>query len=390
MWGFMQIDHFLLQRDWSPEVPYRPLGNAAERFGRFIVFTEERDFSSDSQMGRMGKAGSALRKLFSLPGATLRALASIDKSYYTIENSEPTFYIPKTPKEISVLTLNAACLPSWITVKYNNLRPTEERAKEIADYIFSQADLYDVICLQEVFDEEAFKVIHERLKEKYPSSVHHAGNNYVGFNSGLCIFSKYSIKHADFHKYSRLIGEDAFTNKGFLSADISVGTKSVRVYTTHTQAGGYPKWLKKKWLVGPVDRWRKKQLEPFKEHIMKAKNLNAESFDAVVITGDFNLNVQNPAEKESNGREFFALFRDCAPILPKGITGTTYSREYLKSHRTKKARVISGDPTNRRIIDGCFLTKNSKSAISEVKVIESFTNSSDHLAVTCKITFEAT
>ena len=380
----MKLDRELLQHEWHPETRYRPIGQALETLGKSCVFTHESDATKPNTL--RNKVSFLFRSLASLPGAALRALASLDKSYFTLETPATKPQLSK-PDELQVLTLNAACLPSWITTTYNHLRSTEERAQEIADYIATHQDNYDVICLQEVFSESAISIIKDRLATTYGWSVHHAGREYFGFNSGLCIFSKFPIVSADFERYRRLVGEDAMTNKGYLSADIQVGEKKVRVYTTHTQAGGYPKFLKKKWLLGNQAMRHSFQFESFARHIQKAEKSN--QFAAVIVTGDFNLKVSDEKEKNAHGKCLFQLFTKHRPQNAKKIPGTTYTKEYLTSHNKEKAAKSEPFQTKGRIIDGCFVTKNSKIKKMTVKIVEEFTNSSDHLAIWAKITLRS-
>ncbi len=374
----MKLDYELFQRDWQPQIPYRPIGNMVDAVGKRLVFLHSNDFTMAYE-SPVQKIARVMLGVVSCVGFCMRALASFDKLYFEIEKPNERSGV-EVKETLNVLTLNAACLPSWITTRFNDLRPTEERAKEIADSIYKNSDKYDVICLQELFSEAAFTIIHDRLCEKYGYSVHHAGRSYVGFNSGLCIFSKFPIEGADFQRYSGLFGEDAFTNKGFLSADLAVGDKKVRVYTTHAQAGGYPKFFKRHWLIGPAASLHQKQFASFTEHIKKAV------CDAVIVTGDFNLNVCSEPEKQIHAREFFSLFKPYQPTLPDKVRGTTYTRQYLRDHRTGKDSAPCADhQTNGRVIDGCFVTRTSRAEARHARVIQDFTNSSDHLAVVTTI-----
>lgn len=365
----------LFAADSSLELPYRAFGETLEWLGRKMVLVTSKELKESKSYSFY------FRALLSTPGAFLRLLASLDKLYLQVDRPQVNASVSDNNlRELKVITLNAACLPSWITQNFNSLRSTEVRAQEIADYLSLHHDEYDVICLQEVFSESACTIFRQTLKERYSWSVHHAGEPYIGFNSGLCLFSKFPIETANFQKFSGLVGEDAFTNKGFLSADIQVSNQIVRVYTTHTQAGGYPNFMKKNWLWGPVSNRRKCHFEAFQKHIQKA-NANT-----VIVTGDFNLNLLSNDDKRQNGDGFFKLFQK---FRPQNLRGTSLSDTYLQTHKLTKHHLQKDNehlPTKGRVIDGVFVTCTSQAFPQEVEIVDSFTNSSDHLAVCSTIT----
>lgn len=372
----MKLSSELFQNDWMPKVRYRTIGDRLEWVGRHLVLLQQSDFAPELSRTKTQTLLHCFKVACSVPGLVLRLLASCDKPLFQMTQTSDTPLQPLDPAELKVLTLNAACLPSWITVNFNHLRPTEIRAKEIADAIRQKIDQYDVICFQELFSEEGYKIIAQQLSQHYNWSVHHAGNGYIGFNSGLCIFSKFPIEKADFQKYSPLVGEDALTDKGFMCADLHVGSQSVRVYTTHTQSGGYPKWLKNRLLLGRVNKRRQPHFEAFRRHVESARS------DTVIVTGDFNLNLLDANERRLNGERFFALFRD---YQPQG-DGTTFKNEWLIAHQdcklTDSEEVL---PTQHRVIDGVFVTKTSAVKSVDVRIVNTFTNSSDHLGIVAKI-----
>lgn len=377
----MRVDSELLQKDCKPEIPYRPIGQALEWAGRKIVLLEKTDFATTKPTTFSQKASFVIRSILSLPGAFMRLLAGLDKPLFQIDSPKHSQPIKQASSkaEFSVLTLNAACLPSWITVNFNQLRPTETRAQEIADTIIKNSEQFDVICLQEVFSEEAIKIFRKTLSPTYGWSVHHAGRPYIGFDSGLCIFSKFPIRAADFQKYSALVGEDALTNKGFLCADLDVQGQKVRVYTTHTQAGGYPNFLKKPWLLGPTSMRRRPHFEAFRKHIKTAPT------ERVIVTGDLNLNLLDEKEKEENGKRFFALFQ---PYHPRGADGTALTKDYLQSHQVSKHMHQPEEmplPTQGKVIDAALVVNSSSLRARDVQIVDHFTNSSDHLGVAIQI-----
>src|SRR5262245_28813842 len=129
----------LWQRDFQPELPLRTIGSLLEWAGRHIVLLKAKDFAPEVPTS----FSFILRSIASAPGWLLRRLAGCDKPLFQIDRPEGNKAQNPT-SSLKVLSLNSACLPSWITVTFNNLRPTPVRAQEIAHTILQHADEYDV------------------------------------------------------------------------------------------------------------------------------------------------------------------------------------------------------------------------------------------------------
>lgn len=78
----------------------------------------------------------------------------------------------------------------------------------------------DVICLQEVFNEDAWTILNEKLRSKYPYILFDAHRvrvsslKFTMVNSGLYIASKYPIVQSKFYPYKNSYSEDALSGKG--------------------------------------------------------------------------------------------------------------------------------------------------------------------------------
>ena len=78
----------------------------------------------------------------------------------------------------------------------------------------------DVICLQEVFNEDAWNILNEKLRSKYPYILFDAHRvrvsslKFTMVNSGLYIASKYPIVQSKFYPYKNSYSEDALSGKG--------------------------------------------------------------------------------------------------------------------------------------------------------------------------------
>ena len=62
---------------------------------------------------------------------------------------------------------------------------TEQRAKTISRRILESSEQYDVICLNEVFDEDAREVFQNELGASYPNIVLKADVDNLGLQIGL-------------------------------------------------------------------------------------------------------------------------------------------------------------------------------------------------------------
>ena len=78
----------------------------------------------------------------------------------------------------------------------------------------------DVICLQEVFNEDAWTILNEKLRSKYPYILFDAHRvrvsslKFTMVNSGLYIASKYPFVQSKFYPYKNSYSEDALSGKG--------------------------------------------------------------------------------------------------------------------------------------------------------------------------------
>ena len=200
------------------------------------------------------KIGYILLQIFSLlvspivgiarAGMTLakNKMSFIDYSEYNIGkqlNFEKESDLTSPPK-IRIFNWNVGLMPGFIS-EFNDLRTSEKRAKEIANFFvkweskkegIDQGDSPDVICLQEVFDIDSTKILCKTLKHTYPYIIHSVAPNSTGLGSGLFFASKFPINEAQFQRFSNRKGEDTLAHKGMLSAEITLGEKDGKKVTT--------------------------------------------------------------------------------------------------------------------------------------------------------------
>ena len=168
--------------------------------------------------------------------------------------------------EISVLTYNMHLMDrSTVGEVANLVQPSFFKDDKRASYMIARMKTLDTdfLCLTEVWknafpdkkvEGDFVSVLQRELKEQYPynltdrSSLQFPGLGSFLTGSGLLFFSKHEIEtqNSGFIKFGTSSfealfasfkgGEDAFAEKGFLTAVIKVNGKRIRVITTHLQA----------------------------------------------------------------------------------------------------------------------------------------------------------
>ncbi|XP_066602225.1 putative neutral sphingomyelinase [Prorops nasuta] len=131
---------------------------------------------------------------------------------------------------LKVLTLNCWGIP--YVSKNRRARMTAIAEKLLADD-------YDVVCLQEVWSYNDFKMMKATVLECLPHS-HYFYSGVAG--SGVCILSKYAIEDVIFHKWPlngyvhKIHHGDWFGGKGVGLCKISINGIKINVYIAHLHA----------------------------------------------------------------------------------------------------------------------------------------------------------
>ncbi|USE36137.1 endonuclease/exonuclease/phosphatase family protein [Endozoicomonas sp. SCSIO W0465] len=170
-------------------------------------------------------------------GFSLRMIANRFRNDISLIQSSvpPAIYHPE--RGLHLMTYNTGLMPSFIR-NLNDLRSSQQRCREIARAITRNPDVTpDVVCFQEVFDQQATKQLCRDLSGHYHHIVHSVAPRETGLNSGLAIASKYPVQEVTFRPFSDLAGEDQLANKGLLRIVLDLGNdKTAVVYNTHLQA----------------------------------------------------------------------------------------------------------------------------------------------------------
>lgn len=183
-------------------------------------------------------------------------------------------------KQLSVLTFNV-----WgLYISKDRIK----RINAIADYLATTD--YDVIGLQELWVDHDYGVIAKALKPNYPYT-HRFSYGIVG--SGLAVFSKHPIKSLHFMPF-RLNGKpvnvhhgDWYAGKGVGHAVIEHESIDVDLFITHMIANYHNTNISQK---DPYDVHRECQLVDMLNYISQSRT----DGNAVIVTGDFNLQPTDP------------------------------------------------------------------------------------------------
>ncbi|XP_043255982.1 putative neutral sphingomyelinase [Colletes gigas] len=131
---------------------------------------------------------------------------------------------------INVLTLNCWGIP-YVS------KDRKARIEAIAEKF--TVENYDIICLQEVWSVEDFKMIKTKIQEQLPYS-HYFHSGVLG--SGICMLSRYPIQDVMFHKWPlngyvhKIHHGDWFGGKGIGLCRLKIHDMNVNVYTVHLHA----------------------------------------------------------------------------------------------------------------------------------------------------------
>jgi endonuclease/exonuclease/phosphatase family metal-dependent hydrolase len=111
------------------------------------------------------------------------------------------------------------------------------RARQISAAILAAVPKYDVVCLQEVFDEEARAVFVKELVREFPFQVAKSSDHDI-FNedSGLFFASRIPISGHSFVEFEHATGEDLWSDKGIFGARLELGRATLLVFQSHLQS----------------------------------------------------------------------------------------------------------------------------------------------------------
>ncbi|MCG3399237.1 sphingomyelin phosphodiesterase [Staphylococcus massiliensis] len=195
---------------------------------------------------------------------------------------------PETSQNVDVLTHNVYFMPHSLYPNWGQV----QRAKLIPEADYFQG--HDIVILNELFEEDASKVLFKEMEDTYPNHTPVLGRSKQGWDQttgnyraaaiedgGVSIASKWPIKKQEQHFYKNGCGVDGAANKGFVYVEILKNNKPVHVIGTHMQSedGACVK--------GKDKDIRETQMAEIRNFI-KEKEIPKD--EPVIIGGDLNVN----------------------------------------------------------------------------------------------------
>lgn len=188
------------------------------------------------------------------------------------------------PEKIKILTWNVQMLPSIGSIFSRKLKKMQtERTEWIIDYL-SKED-YDVVLLQESFDNDFINELNEKLKHKYPFQLNPIRPNWYKLSNGLMVLSKIPFQMIDKVTFSSSSQSDFFAAKGAVMVKVFIDSVPLYIVNTHLQSD-YDSFQN--------NRIRTKQLDEIKSKLLV--NIGHDS-SKIVLAGDFNV-IENVESKE--------------------------------------------------------------------------------------------
>jgi hypothetical protein len=222
--------------------------------------------------------------------------------------------------ELRVLTLNVEMLPAPIGDTETGI----ERARRIAQKIEADPKGYDVLVFTECFDEEVRDELVRLLTWTYRWSVSKCATpDMFRQDAGLCLFSRYPIKHhrgLAVHDFTAFPWEasgtpDMGASKGILGVPIDLSSveenRVVWIFVTHLQSDPGE--------VGEHADIRARQLERVRRFIDDRVFISPREWNlSVLLTGDLNVPGDRGTDTEwSRMMEILGtprdLFTECRP-----------------------------------------------------------------------------
>jgi len=242
------------------------------------------------------------------------------------------------PYEIKVLSYNIFLRPPLIK---NNA--DDFKNERLAEFMRSQLDRFDIICLQEMFNLANYRqrlllmIAHERGFTYYAKSVDPQWFSGKFIDAGLVILSKYPILETDGMIYKAGNQIDGWAAKQVIYAKVQVSpTFFVHVFTTHMQASYYDNHASIN-LVN--DKARATQVQEMADFI---KQKTDGSPYPVLITGDFNIDSRGETNEYKYMMETLVAAKPTVKDLLKETDHPiTYGDFHEIPHETEVGKTVT-------------------------------------------------
>ena len=137
-----------------------------------------------------------------------------------------------TPRseQLKVLTWNVFLRPRAILWGDHQ----SARAREMVTLLKDED--FDVVVLQEAFDQRSIRILTEGLRQDYPYIIRPQRRNPFHTNNGLLVLSRVPIEETASVFFDRCAGNDCMADKGAVLIQVSKGGHTYQVIGTHAQA----------------------------------------------------------------------------------------------------------------------------------------------------------
>ena len=258
-------------------------------------------------------------------------------------------------KTFTILSLNTCFLPGDQAYLYGGMKHWQKRLSPLVKKI--HASKPDIICLQEVFAEDASDALYNALKDSYAFFYTSIGPRppgvafeTLGLPSGLFVASKYALENPRF----KLAADSAYPiNYGSFDFIINNGTTSIgHVYTAHLQPHNN-------------QQIRGIQLQEIVDEMQAdaAKNENM----PYILCGDLNspFGSQEPAQALIH-KYFYSAYNQAGQEVNEANHTST---DYFTNHFLVKENARTTEEPNFQIIDYSLLLNTPSSKKYEVEAV---------------------
>lgn len=229
-------------------------------------------------------------------------------------------------KVLHIRTHNLGLVPTSLST-LNDLSDPLERARTILNWIVEGSNQPDIIFFQEVFHEDAQRLLCEGLAAAYPYILHSICPTFLGLSSGYCVASKFPIDEIEFHRFHQMIGPEKLSQRGILRVRIPAEGGFLDLFALHAQA---------------IQGKRRAKVRLAQYAQLEAMVAASDSAFKVIL-GDFNtsrLTLEGADNLDPPGQSEAAVYK---------ALQESYDDIFLEDHdelgnRTKGARLFTDDP----------------------------------------------
>lgn len=136
-------------------------------------------------------------------------------------------------RTFSIMNMNICFLPAELPLLFGGVSAAAERVERLARFIKEQDP--DVLCLYEAHEVDSTYALYEALKDNFAYFYIDIGLDWMEFNSGLFVASKFAVSDANFKPFQYL-GMQSAINKGYFKFTIHDSDQPLaNIYSTHLQ-----------------------------------------------------------------------------------------------------------------------------------------------------------